>query len=84
MGRAPTPTNDVTIFRTTWRIAGRTAAIREGVDVPFAWDGASTATVPVGSTTDVPFELVRIVAKKESPLVNLRSTARRSSPRSPR
>ena len=39
--------------------------------MPFAWDGASTATVPVRGTAEIPFELVRIAAKKESPSVNL-------------
>jgi hypothetical protein len=47
----------------------------EGLDVPFAWDGATTGTVPVGGQLTLPFELVRIVAKEESPLVNLVSSA---------
>jgi hypothetical protein len=71
----PTPTNDVTIFRyhvSYRRSDGRNA---QGIDVPFAFDGASTVTVRVGASSTVPFELVRIVAKKESPLVNLVNSA---------
>jgi hypothetical protein len=71
---APTATNDVTIFR--YHVSYRRSDGRntQGVDVPFAWDGAVTGTVRVGSQTTLPFELVRIVAKEESPLVNLVSS----------
>jgi hypothetical protein len=71
----PTPTNDITIFR--YHVSYRRSDGRntEGIDVPFAFDGASTATIRVGGTTTVPFELVRAVAKEETPLVNLRSSA---------
>jgi len=71
---APSTTNDVTITR--YHISYRRSDGRntEGVDVPFAWDGATTGTVRVGGQTTLPFELVRIVAKEESPLVNLVSS----------
>jgi hypothetical protein len=71
----PTTNNDITITR--YRITYRRADGRniEGIDVPFAFDGASTGTVRVGSATTLPFELVRVVAKKESPLVNLVASA---------
>jgi len=46
-----------------------------GVDVPFPFDGAVTATVAAGGATSVGFELVRIVAKEESPLVQLVNSA---------
>lgn len=67
---APTSNNEVTITR--FRVAYRRADGRNvpGVDVPYGFDGAATATVPVGGTT-VGFELVRHVAKAESPLVQL-------------
>jgi hypothetical protein len=67
----PSSNNDVTItrYRVTYRRAdGRNV---EGIDVPYAFDGASTGTVRVGNPTTLPFELVRVVAKRESPLVNL-------------
>jgi hypothetical protein len=69
---APTTNNQVTITRyhVTYRRAdGRNTP---GVDVPFGFDGAVTATVPeTGSTVTLDFELVRHVAKEESPLVQL-------------
>lgn len=67
----PTPTNDVTITRyhvSYQRSDGRNTP---GVDVPYAWDGATTRTIPVNGSATLPFELVRIVAKEESPLYNL-------------
>jgi hypothetical protein len=71
----PTANNDVTITR--YRVTYRRADGRrlEGIDVPYAFDGATTATVRVGAPTTLPFELVRVVAKKESPLVNLVNSA---------
>jgi hypothetical protein len=71
----PTSNNDVTIFR--YRVSYRRADGRNlpGIDVPFGFDGATTGTVRVGAPTTLPFELVRVVAKKESPLVNLVNSA---------
>ena len=69
---APTTTNnDVTITR--YRVEYRRADGRNvpGVDVPFPFDGAATETITAGSAGDVIFELVRHVAKKEAPLVQL-------------
>ena len=68
---APTTNNQVTISRyhVTYRRAdGRNTA---GVDVPFPFDGAVTGTVPASGTLSLGFELVRIVAKLEAPLVQL-------------
>jgi len=65
----PTSNNQVTITRyhVTYRRAdGRNTP---GVDVPFGFDGALTATVL--SPVTVSFEIVRHVAKEESPLVQL-------------
>lgn len=67
---APTTNNFVTLnrYHVQYRRAdGRNA---EGVDVPFAFDGASTATI-TDSTTTFNFTLVRLQAKLEAPLVNL-------------
>src|SRR5262245_16374771 len=66
-----TSNNDVTINR--YHVSFRRADGRntQGVDVPYAFDGASTGTVPVGGTLTLGFELVRHVAKKEAPLVQL-------------
>ena len=71
---APTSNNEVTISRyhvTFRRADGRNTA---GVDVPFAFDGAVTALVAAGGPTTVSFELVRHIAKEESPLVQLISS----------
>jgi len=43
----------------------------QGVDVPYAFDGAVTGTVGASDALTIGFQLVRNVAKKESPLVQL-------------
>jgi hypothetical protein len=70
----PSATNAVTLYR--YRVTYRRADGRNtpGVDVPFAFDGALTATVFYGAGTTVGFELVRNDAKVESPLVQLRTS----------
>jgi hypothetical protein len=70
----PSSNNEVTIsrYRVNFRRAdGRNVA---GVDVPYGFDGAVTGTVPAGGTLALGFELVRHVAKMESPLVQLISS----------
>ncbi len=71
---APSTNNDVTVTR--YRVVFRRADGRNtpGVDVPYSFDGAATGTVPVGGTLALGFELVRHVAKQESPLVQLASS----------
>lgn len=68
---APSTNNDVTITR--YRVTFRRADGRNtpGVDVPYGFDGAVTGTIAVGGTLSLGFELVRHVAKGESPLVQL-------------
>jgi len=41
--------------------------------VPYAFDGGVALTVPAGSSGTVTFEIVRVDAKKEAPLVQLNS-----------
>ena len=67
----PSSNNAVTIRR--YRVAYKRAdgRNREGVDVPYAFDGAATGTVPPTGKIELPFELVRHVAKMESPLAQL-------------
>ena len=50
------------------RVDGRN---RQGVDVPYTFEGALTQVVKVGGTSSVSFVVVREVAKAESPLVDL-------------
>jgi hypothetical protein len=68
---APTTNNDVTI--TAYHVAYRRADGRntQGVDVPYAFDGAVTVTVPISGTVTIGFEIVRHSAKEESPLAQL-------------
>jgi hypothetical protein len=69
----PSPINQVTITR--YRVAYRRSDGRntEGVDVPRAFDSAVTVTVPADGTAGAGFDIVRTVAKLESPLATLRS-----------
>jgi hypothetical protein len=67
---APTTNNQVTInrYRVEYRRAdGRN---RQGVDVPYAFDGASTFTV-TDQPTEGGFVLVRVQSKLEAPLITL-------------
>jgi hypothetical protein len=68
---APTPINEVTI--TSYRVEYRRTDGRNtpGVDVPFPFTGAVTMTVPTVGTAASAFELVRHIAKVESPLAAL-------------
>jgi len=69
----PSTVNSITITRyhvEYVRADGRNTA---GVDVPYGFDGAVTVTVGPNATT-FGFSLVRVVAKEETPLVQLRSS----------
>jgi hypothetical protein len=70
---APTTNNEVTITR--YRVVYRRTDGHniQGLDVPYAFDGGVTGTVPLGGTLALSFELVRHVAKEEPPLAPLRS-----------
>ena len=67
----PTSNNQVTITR--YRVVFRRLDGRNtpGVDVPYGFDGAITGTIPPTGSATFAFELVRHVAKEESPLVQL-------------
>jgi hypothetical protein len=67
----PTTNNAVTI--TSYSVSYRRNDGRNapGVDVPFPFSGAVTVTVQPGSSATIAFEIVRHVAKLESPLVQL-------------
>jgi hypothetical protein len=70
---APSSNNEVTITRV--HVVYRRADGRntQGVDVPFEFDGAATATVPASGTVTMQFVLVRGTAKEEAPLVQLKT-----------
>jgi hypothetical protein len=67
----PTSNNQVTISRYTVTYSRSDGRNTPGVDVPQPFQGAMTMTLPPGGTSTVSFELVRHVAKEESPLVQL-------------
>jgi hypothetical protein len=69
---APTDNNAVTITR--YRVSYRRADGRNvpGVDVPYGFEGAATITIDGSGPAVVDIELVRIQAKQEPPLRNLR------------
>ena len=68
----PTTNNLITLNR--YRVEFRRSDGRKepGVDVPYGFDGAVTATVAPGESVTVPFVMVRIQAKLEAPLAALR------------
>ena len=68
---APTTNNEITITSYHVEYVRSDGRSTPGVDVPFAFDSALTGTVTAGGTLTLGFEIVRVVAKKESPLVQL-------------
>src|SRR5207245_8926811 len=67
----PTTNNEITINRVHVEYVRADGRNVPGVDVPYAFDGATTGTVPAAGTLSLGFELVRSAAKSESPLVQL-------------
>jgi hypothetical protein len=72
---SPTTNNEVTINRLHVQYSRADGRNTPGVDVPFSFDSAVTGTVLAGGTLQLGFELVRNVAKQESPLVQLRTSS---------
>ena len=68
-GAAPSPVNAITVTQYHVEYIRSDGRNVQGVDVPFAFDGAVTTTV-AGSAT-VGFTLVRLQAKQEAPLTAL-------------
>jgi len=68
---APTTNNEVTITRYRVDYIRADGRNTPGVDVPYGFDGAVTGTITPNSSRSFSFELVRHVAKQESPLVQL-------------
>jgi hypothetical protein len=65
----PTPNNYITVTQYHVEYVRSDGRNVQGVDVPYAFDGAVTATI--SGTTAVGFTLVRIQAKEEAPLAAL-------------
>lgn len=70
---SPTSNNEVTISRYHVKYVRADGRATQGVDVPYEFDGAATGTIPAGGSLALSFELVRLVAKQESPLVQLKA-----------
>lgn len=70
---SPTEVNTITIDRVHVDYTRADGRNTPGVDVPYAFDGAITVTVTASPTT-FGFPLVRVVAKEESPLVQLQNS----------
>ena len=71
----PTTNNAVTVNRIHIEYIRADGRNTPGVDVPYPFDGAATGTVPASGQLIVGFEIVRHVAKEESPLVQLQNSA---------
>ena len=69
---SPTTNNEVTINRIHVEYIRADGRNTPGVDVPYAFDSAITGTIAAGGSLALGFELVRSVAKQESPLVQLK------------
>jgi hypothetical protein len=69
---AATEVNSITITRYRVDYIRADGRNTPGVDVPYGFDGAVTVTV--SGTTTFGFQLVRVVAKEESPLVQLKNS----------
>jgi hypothetical protein len=70
----PTSNNQVTINRVHVAYRRTDGRNQEGVDVPYAYDTAATATVPATGTVQFGFIIVRIQAKEEPPLLQLKTS----------
>lgn len=70
---APSPNNAITVDRYRVKFVRSDNRNTEGVDVPYAFDGAFTVTV--ADTASAGFTLVRNQAKNEAPLAALKVSA---------
>jgi len=71
----PTTNNAVTVNRIHIEYIRADGRNTPGVDLPYPLDGAITGTVPASGQLLIGFEMVRHVAKEESPLIQLRTAA---------
>jgi len=69
---APSAINSITLRRYHVEFRRTDGRNQQGVDVPYAFDGSTTATINIRSRATVAFDLVRHQAKLERPLITLR------------
>lgn len=67
----PSEYSDVILDRYIVSYSRTDGLSRQGIDVPYSFEGALTQVVKVGSTATFSFVIVREVAKMEPPLVSL-------------
>jgi len=67
-GPAPTEVNAITITQYHVQFVRSDGHNVQGVDVPYAFDSGTTATIAAGTTGTVAFTLVPIQAKLQAPL----------------
>jgi hypothetical protein len=67
----PTQYNDIYLDRYTVSYSRTDGKNRPGVDVPYSFEGALSQELKVGTSKSVAFVVVREVAKRELPLVDL-------------
>jgi hypothetical protein len=72
-GQGVTPTELNTITVTHYRVVYRRTDGRnvQGVDVPFAFDSGMTMSIPASGSIQQTFDIVRVSAKLEAPLMAL-------------
>ncbi|HEY7789321.1 MAG TPA: hypothetical protein VIC33_02300 [Vicinamibacterales bacterium] len=70
---APTANNEITINQYHVSYARSDGLNTPGVDVPYAFDGAITATISGSQAVTFSFDIVRVQAKEEAPLAALRN-----------
>jgi hypothetical protein len=68
---APSPHSDVTLRQYRVRFRRTDGRNREGVDVPYGFDGGVTVTIPAAGSAQVAFDLLRPQSKLEPPLSTL-------------
>jgi hypothetical protein len=68
---APTLNNEVTLTHYWVNYRRSDGRNTPGVDVPHSFGGGLTGTIPANGSAEFVFELVRHIAKKESPLIEL-------------
>ncbi len=64
--------NSITVNRYTVTYIRSDGNNRQGVDVPYSFEGSLSALIDIDSTVQASFVIVREVAKLEPPLLNLR------------
>jgi len=69
--KGPSQYYDITLTRYVVSYMRSDGKNTEGVDVPYSFEGYLTTLIPIGSTVDISFVIVREVAKNEPPLVEL-------------